>query len=84
MNFWLQISVTRSMEASQKAKNITVKTLDSSITRRQPDGKMSTLSMKCGDINTQIFQALGVSKPILNYVIFCHQASWSLFLKKDI
>ena len=36
--------------------------------------------MKCADINTQIFHALGVSKPILNYVIFCHQeeSNWPL------
>ena len=38
------------------------------------------ISMKCADINTQIFHALGVSKPILNYVIFCHQeeSNWPL------
>ena len=68
------------MEASQKAKSITVKTLDSSITRKKTDGTVSTLSMKCADINTQIFHALGVSKPILNYVIFCHQedSNWPL------
>ena len=68
------------MEASQKAKSITTKTLDSSITRKKADGTVSTLSMKCADINTQIFHALGVSKPILNYVIFCHQedSNWPL------
>jgi len=66
------------MEASQKAKSITVKTLDSSITRRKSDGSISSLSMKCADINTQIFHALGVSKPILNYVIFCHQVGLQL------
>ena len=36
--------------------------------------------MKCTDINLQMFHNLGVSKPILNYVIFCHQedANWPL------
>lgn len=74
--------VTRSMEATQKAKNITVKTLDATITRKDPDnpGQMASLSMKCADINQQMFLYLGVSKPILNYVIFCHQedSNWPL------
>lgn len=69
------------MEASQKAKNITVKTLDSSITRRKGDGTVSTLSMKCSDINSQIFHTLGVSKPILNYVIFCHQVQFESYIQ---
>ena len=36
--------------------------------------------MKCTDINLQMFHTIGVSKPILNYVIFCHQedSNWPL------
>merc|ERR1712203_758849 len=67
-------------EAKQLAKTITVKTLDGTITRKGKDDSISTLSMKCADINLQMFHTLGVSKPILNYVIFCHQedSNWPL------
>ena len=36
--------------------------------------------MKCADINLEMLNTLGVSKPILNYVIFCHQedSNWPL------
>lgn len=71
---------TRAMEASQKLKNITVKTLDGSITSRLPDGQNKTVSHKTADLNLELGNDLGVSKPILNYVIFCHQedSNWPL------
>merc|ERR1712203_961172 len=67
-------------EAKQLAKTITVKTLDGTITRKGKDDSISTLSMKCADINLEMLNTLGVSKPILNYVIFCHQedSNWPL------
>ena len=58
-----------------------VKTLDGTITRKsKDDDSLHALSMKCTDINLQMFHTLGVSKPILNYVIFCHQedSNWPL------
>ena len=58
-----------------------VKTLDGTITRKsKTDDSLSALSMKCTDINLQMYHTLGVSKPILNYVIFCHQedSNWPL------
>ena len=58
-----------------------VKTLDGTITRKsKEDDSLHALSMKCTDINLQMFHTLGVSKPILNYVIFCHQedSNWPL------
>ena len=58
-----------------------MKTLDGTITRKsKEDDSLHSLSMKCTDINLQMFHNLGVSKPILNYVIFCHQedANWPL------
>ncbi len=35
---------------------------------------------QCADVNTEMLMSLGVSKPILNYVIFCHQedSNWPL------
>lgn len=72
--------ITRCMEATQKAKQVATKTLDATLTRKLDDGTMNSLSMKCADINAQMFASLGVTKPILNYVIFCHQedSNWPL------
>ena len=75
--------MSRSMEASQKVKNVTVKTLDSTMSKRKhwEDPKSAkNISSKCADINADMLSALGVSKPILNYVIFCHQedSNWPL------
>ena len=71
------------MEASQKAKNVTVKTLDSTMSQRkhwEEPKSAKNISSKCADINSDMLSALGVSKPILNYVIFCHQedSNWPL------
>ena len=54
--------------------------MDGTITRKSKDDSISTLSMKCADINLEMLNTLGVSKPILNYVIFCHQedSNWPL------
>jgi len=74
-------TICRSIEASQKIKNITIKTLDSTISTVNRDtGEKSQLSSKCADINAEMFNSLGVSRPILNYVIFCHQedSNWPL------
>jgi len=73
--------ISRSMEASQKLKNITMKTLDSTISSKNTvTGVQTQLSSKCADINAEMFNCLGVSRPILNYVIFCHQedSNWPL------
>merc|ERR1711915_162222 len=68
-------------EAAQKLKNITTKTLDCTIsTKNIETGAQSSLSSKCADVNAEMFSCLGVSRPILNYVIFCHQedSNWPL------
>jgi len=73
--------ISRSIEASQKLKNITIKTLDSTITSKNTiSGEQNQLSSKCADINAEMLNCLGVSRPILNYVIFCHQedSNWPL------
>ena len=61
-------------------KNIQIKTLDGTITIRKPNGEKVQMSHKCADVNLEMFNSLGVSKPILNYVIFCHQeeSNWPL------
>uniref|UniRef100_A0A3B3XM06 Zinc-hook domain-containing protein n=1 Tax=Poecilia mexicana TaxID=48701 RepID=A0A3B3XM06_9TELE len=44
------------------------------------DGERVSLSSKCGELDREMISALGVSKPVLNHVIFCHQedSNWPL------
>jgi DNA repair protein RAD50 len=69
--------ISRSVEATQKAKNISIKTLDGTF---KDIANNSALSMKCADINSHVLDNMGLTKPILNYVIFCHQedSNWPL------
>ena len=59
---------------------MTTKTLDTTISRVGDDGQFTSLSTKCTDMNEEMFRNMGVTEPILNYVIFCHQeeSNWPL------
>ncbi|XP_042225507.1 DNA repair protein RAD50-like isoform X2 [Homarus americanus] len=71
---------TRSLVATQKPKSLECKTLDATMIWKQPDGSDVTLSSRCAEFNASMTAALGVSKAILNNVIFCHQedSNWPL------
>ncbi|NXK86738.1 RAD50 protein, partial [Formicarius rufipectus] len=73
------VAVQRSMVCSQKGKTPEFKTLESVITRTKLGEKVS-LSSKCAEIDREMISALGVSKSVLNNVIFCHQeeSNWPL------
>ncbi|XP_013403610.1 DNA repair protein RAD50 [Lingula anatina] len=72
--------VQRTIEAQQKAKQITFRQLEGLITRKRADGSKVSTSSKCVEIDREMVQSLGVSKPILQNVIFCHQedSNWPL------
>ncbi|MED6261574.1 DNA repair protein rad50, partial [Ataeniobius toweri] len=74
-----KVSIHRSMSCTQKAKNYSFKSLEQVITRIK-DGERVSLSSKCGELDREMISALGVSKPVLNHVIFCHQeeSNWPL------
>lgn len=74
-----KVTVQRSMSCTQKAKNYAFKSLEQVITRMK-DGERVSLSSKCGELDREMISALGVSKPVLNHVIFCHQedSNWPL------
>lgn len=78
--------VQRSMTATQKLKQVTLKTLDGVITRRNAAGEKKSISSKCAEIDKEMITALGVSKPVLENVIFCHQeeANWPLSEGKQL
>ncbi|NXU83265.1 RAD50 protein, partial [Xiphorhynchus elegans] len=73
------VAVQRSMVCSQKSKAPEFKTLESVITRTKL-GERVSLSSKCAEIDREMINALGVSKSVLNNVIFCHQeeSNWPL------
>ncbi|XP_061165388.1 DNA repair protein RAD50-like [Saccostrea echinata] len=72
--------IQRIMEATQKLKKIEMKTLDGVITRYDVNGEKKSISSKCAEIDREMITSLGVSKPVLENVIFCHQedSNWPL------
>ncbi|PKK20650.1 RAD50 homolog, double strand break repair protein [Columba livia] len=73
------VAVQRSMVCTQKGKKTEFKTLEGVITRTK-HGEKASLSSKCAEIDREMISALGVSKSVLNNVIFCHQeeSNWPL------
>ncbi|XP_067422532.1 DNA repair protein RAD50 [Emydura macquarii macquarii] len=73
------VAVQRSMVCTQKGKKTEFKTLEGVITRIKLGEKVS-LSSKCAEIDREMISALGVSKSVINNVIFCHQedSNWPL------
>ncbi|NWW92134.1 RAD50 protein, partial [Rhynochetos jubatus] len=73
------VAVQRSMVCTQKGKKTEFKTLEGIITRTKHGEKVS-LSSKCAEIDREMISALGVSKSVINNVIFCHQeeSNWPL------
>lgn len=73
--------VIRSMEVTQKKTTASFKALDGIIRTQDPNtGERVSLSHKCSELDRQIPALMGVSKPILEHVVFCHQedSSWPL------
>ncbi|XP_018314575.1 DNA repair protein RAD50 isoform X2 [Mycetomoellerius zeteki] len=65
--------VSRIIESS-KGERKKFKTLDSTVTITNKDKKQkASITNKCANVDAEIGIALGVSRSILNYVIFCHQ-----------
>ncbi|PVU93816.1 hypothetical protein BB561_003017 [Smittium simulii] len=74
---------TRSLQATQKKTGISMQTLESVlvISKDKATGQeSSSISTKCADLDTEMPLQLGISKAILENVIFCHQeeSNWPL------
>lgn len=78
--------MARSMKTSMKKSKLSFETMDSTICLIEENGKETTLSKRCADANNQMASEMGVSKAILNNVIFCHQedSSWPLDEQKKL
>lgn len=75
------VEIQKNLSVTQKAKKIEFKTLETIITRFDANLKVKgTITSKCINCDYEIVQALGVSKAVLDNVIFCHQeeSSWPL------
>lgn len=72
--------VVRAMEVSQKKTTMSFKQLDGTLRSQDRDGNRISMGHKCSELDRQLPLLLGVSKAILEHVVFCHQedASWPL------
>lgn len=72
--------VVRSMEVQQKKTTMTFKQLDGVLRSTDRDGNRVSMGHKCSELDRQLPLLLGVSKAILEHVVFCHQedSSWPL------
>ncbi|KRZ92593.1 putative aconitate hydratase, mitochondrial [Trichinella sp. T8] len=71
--------VSKSMTCYQRKNKMESRSLDGTI-QRKINGQTTSVSMRCMDIEAEMVNLLGVSKPILDSVIFCHQeeSNWPL------
>ncbi|KAJ3081194.1 DNA repair protein rad50, partial [Quaeritorhiza haematococci] len=71
---------TRTMSLTQKKTTVSQKTMESILLIRDQHGQISSVSKKCSEMDAEIPVQLGVSKAILENVIFCHQedSHWPL------
>ncbi|KAF8195567.1 AAA domain-containing protein [Pholiota molesta] len=67
----------RNLSVSVKKTGLTMKTLEGILSladeNAEKAGKRGTISTKCAEMDSEIPQLLGVSKAVLENVIFCHQ-----------
>jgi DNA repair protein RAD50 len=77
---------TRSLALTQKKAKLEFRALDGAIKTTDASGNRVSTSHKCTDLDNQIPLLLGVSKSVLENVIFCHQedSSWPLQDPKEL
>ncbi|KAF9964853.1 DNA repair protein rad50 [Mortierella alpina] len=76
-----QMSIIRSLSVTVKKSSYTQKTLENVLAAVDPQtGELATVSSKCAEIDADVPNHLGVSRAILDNVIFCHQeeSNWPL------
>ena len=71
--------ISRSIEAQKTKAGVKMRTLDNTIAYEENNEKKH-INQNCLDINSEMLRHLGVTEPILNYVIFCHQedSNWPM------
>ncbi|XP_078039403.1 DNA repair protein rad50 [Augochlora pura] len=72
------ITICRTLECSKITGTSKLKTLDSTLSRlSKGSDKVVSISNRCMDVDIELTSTMGVSKSILDYVIFCHQEDLS-------
>ncbi|XP_034187721.1 DNA repair protein rad50 [Osmia lignaria lignaria] len=67
-------TICRTIEYSKSNTSMKFKTLDTALSRISKITKeVVSITNRCTNVDTELTLAMGVSKPILDYVIFCHQ-----------
>ncbi|XP_011865246.1 PREDICTED: DNA repair protein RAD50-like, partial [Vollenhovia emeryi] len=67
-------TVARTVELTKTERTLKLKTLDTTLTTISKDKtQKSSITSRCVNVDEEVGLVLGVSKSILNYVIFCHQ-----------
>jgi DNA repair protein RAD50 len=77
----MSVQVQKNLCSTQKAKKLEFRTAETIITRYNKEGKVaSTITSKCINADAEVINAFGVSKAVLDHVIFCHQedSNWPL------
>ena len=65
---------TRSLQSIQKKSKLEQKTLESLLSTTDPTtGEQISISSRCAEMDTEIPLQLGVSRAVLENVLFCHQ-----------
>jgi len=80
-----KLLVARNFKLTQKRTKLEFKALDAVIKIRDEKTKVTTSnSNKCSEADKIVTQSMGVSKAILENVIFCHQedANWPMQAKE--
>jgi DNA repair protein RAD50 len=65
--------VVRSFQLTQKNKKLEFKQLESAIQTKNEKNEVVSHSYRCSDMDKLVPEMMGVSKSILENVIFCHQ-----------
>lgn len=81
-----RITICRSAKVSKKAQKYQFKTLDATLTLEKPNEKDINVSKRNADATNDMCEAMGVSKAIINDVLFCHQedANWPLGTDQEL
>uniref|UniRef100_A0A069DZS5 DNA repair protein RAD50 n=2 Tax=Panstrongylus megistus TaxID=65343 RepID=A0A069DZS5_9HEMI len=76
------MAVHKTVQATQKLKNLTFKSLDQVVSRCK-DGNWTSISGRCADIDNEMFYSMGISKAVLTNVLLCHQEDSNWPLEED-
>jgi DNA repair protein RAD50 len=71
---------SRTMSLIKKKTKMEFKSLDGTVKTVNENGEKVSLTYKCGELDKYVSESLGVTTPILESVIFCHQedSSWPM------